>query len=202
MIPVVWGPALQAEYEKLMSTCVVNPNAPIGPRSQTMLANVERYRKTGAWLSIPWTFIAVVHQMEAGGRFDRHLHNGDPLGARTIHVPKGRPTAEPAAGHGKPYTWEESARDALINCKGLGKVQDWSIGKMLYLLEGYNGYGYRQYHPTVLSPYLWSYTNHYTKGKYSSDGHFDPNLVSQQLGAAVYLKILANHNFNLLGDGK
>jgi len=42
----------------------------------------------------------------------------------------------------------------------------------------------------VLTPYLWSCTNLYSKGKYASDGNFDPNLVSAQVGAMAVLKIL------------
>ena len=31
---------------------------------------------------------------------------------------------------------------------------------------GFNGWGYRLYHPNVKTPYLWSYTDKYSKGKY------------------------------------
>ena len=61
----------------------------------------------------------------------------------------------------------------------------------LFQLEGYNGFGYRDHHPTVPSPYLWSFSNHYTRGKYVADGRFSPTAVSQQCGAAVLLKRLA-----------
>lgn len=40
------------------------------------------------------------------------------------------------------------------------------------------------------SPYLWSYSNHYSKGKYVRDRVFDPEAVSDQCGAAVLLKAL------------
>ncbi len=40
------------------------------------------------------------------------------------------------------------------------------------------------------SPYLWSFTNHYTKGKYVADGKFDPNAPSDQVGAMALLKQL------------
>ena len=146
-------------------------------------ANKSRYQGMTAKTGVPWYFIACIHQLEAGGSFMKHLHNGDWLIKRTVHVPVGRP-----ADSNPPYTWECSAYDALVNCKGLNKVTDWSIPHMLFLLEGYNGYGYRVYHPTVKSPYLWGKTNHYTKGKYIADNHFDPNAVSQQIGAAVILK--------------
>ena len=41
---------------------------------------------------------------------------------------------------------------------------------MLFRLEAYNGSGYRDKHPDVKTPYLWSFSNHYTRGKYVADG--------------------------------
>jgi hypothetical protein len=114
-----------------------------------------------------------------------HLHNGDPLTAKTVQVPKGRPIAGSA-----PYKWEVSAEDALT----LDKVHlwtDWSIPGMLFKFEGYNGYGYRKLTPPINSPYLWSFSNHYTKGKYVADGKFSPTAVSKQIGAAVFLRRMA-----------
>jgi hypothetical protein len=73
---------------------------------------------------------------------------------------------------------------------GVNKWSDWSIPGLCYVLEGYNGWGYRLHHPTVPSPYLWSYTTAYTRGKYVSDGHFDPQAVSKQPGAMALLKFL------------
>ena len=54
-----------------------------------------------------------------------------------------------------------------------------------------NGFGYRRFHSGVLSPYLWSYSNHYTSGKYVADGTFDPDAVSKQCGSAVILRRMA-----------
>ena len=63
-----------------------------------------RYRKVSEQAGVPWGFVAAVHTMEAGLDFARHLHNGDPLTGRTVHVPAGRPKkGDP------PFIWEESA---------------------------------------------------------------------------------------------
>ena len=129
--------------------------------------------------------VGIIHSLEAGGDFTRHLHNGDPLTARTTHVPAGRPkTGKP------PFTWEQSAIDALRG-QGLAAWKDWSVPGTLFQLEGYNGFGYRDHHPDVPSPYLWSCSNHYTRGKYVADGRFSPTAVSQQVGAALLLKQLS-----------
>ena len=60
-----------------------------------------------------------------------------------------------------------------------------SPGAALVAFENYNGTGYRS--RKVPSPYLWSFGNHYPRGKFSSDGRYDPNLVSQQVGAATLI---------------
>jgi lysozyme family protein len=139
------------------------------------------YEEVGAGLGgIPWAFIGVIHGMECGFNFGGHLHNGDPLTARTVQHPSGRPkTGSP------PFTWRQSATDALT-MKRLDRVTDWSVPHMLFLLEGYNGFGYRR--RGVPTPYLWSFSSLYEKGKFVADGVFDPAAVSKQCGAAVMLK--------------
>jgi lysozyme family protein len=57
-------------------------------------------------------------------------------------------------------------------------------------LEAYNGLGYRGL--GVPTPYLWSFSNHYESGKYVADGKFSRTARSQQCGAAVMLKLLAD----------
>ncbi len=161
--------------------------------SKRILEGKERYEGVAETLDngIPWWFIGITHFMEAGHKypkqFDYHLHCGDPLTARTFHVPSGRPIADPKAGKGKPYTWEESALDALKYMK-YDKVTDWSIENCLILFEKFNGLGYKK--KGVPNPYLWSVTTEYIKGKYVADGRYDPNAVSKQPGVAAIMKDL------------
>lgn len=131
---------------------------------------------------IPWYFIACAHYLECSFDFKKHLHNGDPLSGYTVRVPANRPKV----GHGPPFTFEESAVDAL-KLKKFNEITNWNLPTVLRKLEAYNGFGYFKYH-SINSPYLWSYSNQYTKGKYVSDGKFDAEAVSKQMGAAVILK--------------
>ncbi|RYE27446.1 MAG: hypothetical protein EOP45_01175 [Sphingobacteriaceae bacterium] len=130
---------------------------------------------------VPWYFIACVHYLECSFSFKKHLHNGDPLIGYTVHVPAHRPKV----GHTPPFTFEESAVDAIKLMK-YDHVTNWSLPFILLKLEGYNGFGYNK--KGIRTPYLWSYSNHYTNGKYVKDGVYDANAVSSQLGAAVILK--------------
>ena len=178
-------PALTAEYQQLFASCTVRPQHQTAVESlvKQLIRQRQRYIKVEHATQVPWAIIAVIHAMESRQGFDRHLHNGDPLHSRTVQVPANRPLSTP------PFTWETSAIDAL-HYSGLAQWKNWSIAGALFKLEAYNGWGYRRYHTQVLSPYLWSFSEHYQAGKYAADGRFDANLVSQQCGAAVLLKQL------------
>jgi lysozyme family protein len=175
---------LKKKYEGLFTSCKVHPQklVDVDRIIDRLLLNHNRYQQVADGLGIPWHFVAAIHNMEATLDFTRHLHNGDPLSARTVHVPVGRPKKDKP-----PFTWEASARDAL-SLHSLNKQTDWSLSGNLYQLEGYNGWGYRLYHPHVLSPYLWSGSQHYEKGKYTDDGIWSDVEVSNQIGSAVILR--------------
>ena len=180
---------LRRDYESAFAECVIRPDrlGSVNWHLQMLEANRARYEAAGRAHGIPWWFIGGLHMLESGFIFNRHLHNGDPLSARTVRVPAGRP-----ARGGPGFTWEESAADALA-FKELDRWSDWSVAGALYQWERYNGFGYRRHHPAVATPYLWSFSNQYGKGKYVADGRFDPDAVSQQCGAATLLRALVNH---------
>lgn len=143
----------------------------------------DRYERAGVRTGVPWFFIAVTHALESSFNFRAHLHNGDfPLSARTRQVPAGRPRVWLP-----PSDWESSAIDAL-NLLGFSGQSDWSLERTLHRLEAYNGFGYRRV--GVPTPYLWSFSQHYDRGKFVADGSFSRNARSQQCGAAVMLKRL------------
>jgi lysozyme family protein len=144
---------------------------------------ITHYKEVATLTGIDWKFIGIIHSMECNCRFDEHLHNGDPLTARTIHEPAGHPLLG-----NPPFTWKDSAVDAL-HLEGFKAADDWTIEGILFHLEAYNGWGYRNNHG-INSPYLWAGSNQYTSGKYVSDGHFDPHAVSKQIGGALLLKYL------------
>ena len=175
---------LKTEYAGLFEHAAIRPDIEAAANQQAgrLVGNSDRYRAVGEPSGIPWYFIACIHLMESSGNFATHLHNGDPLSARTLRVPAGRPEAgEP------PFSWEESARDAMA-LKKFDQMEDWSLPRLLFRWERYNGFGYRP--REVPTPYLWSGTTVYTKGKYVADGRFDPDAVSRQIGCATLLKAL------------
>jgi lysozyme family protein len=154
--------------------------------AQKIVANQGRYAGAVTGTPVPWWFVAVVHAMECSLRFDQHLHNGDPLTGRTVRVPAGRP---PTGGPG--FTWEESARDALFQQR-LDKITDWTLSNVLFNWHRYNGINNEYKRRGIPTPYLWSGSQHYRKGKYVADGVFNAEAVSQQVGAAVLLRALVD----------
>lgn len=182
---------LKPQYQTLWNQCEIKPEKlnVVQEIAAKILSNQTRYEAVQQKINVPWYFIAVIHNMEASLNFTKHLHNGDSLKKRTVNIPAGKPKADPIQGWQVGYTWEESAIDALKS-KEFDQVKDWSLAAQLWQLERYNGFGYRQYHADVLTPYLWSGTNLYTKGKYTADGKWDGNAVSEQIGVAALLKIL------------
>lgn len=166
----LWQQARLKPEKRLIAQAIANK----------LLANKTRYAQAAANVGCPWWWVAIVHNLESNGDFRTHLHNGDPLNARTTHVPPGRPREG-----NPPFTWEFSAADAL-RLKKLNEVPSWEVSRCLFEFERYNGFGYVS--KGVNSPYLWSFTTLYERGKYVSDGAYDASAVSSQCGAAAILQ--------------
>ena len=139
----------------------------------------------------PWFMGAALHYRENNNKFNGHMHNGDPLTKRTIHVPKGRPKKG-----NPPFSFTASYVDAMDKMK-TSQVERWNIPALLWFMERYNGFGYLK--RGIMSPYIWSWTNHYTTGMYTSDGKFNPNKQDPRPGCAALLKyMLQNNHIKLL----
>ena len=184
--------SMEFGYFNMWSTAgiVAGDRGKVEEAADIIYENREAYREVGfltgePWgtVGVPWVMVGALHMRESSCDFGTHLHNGDPLTAKTVHVPAGRPaTGSP------PFTWEESAVDALtVSPHELGKIVNWNMERILFECEKYNGWGYIG---KCNSPYIWACTNHYTGGKYVADGKYDPNAWDKQVGCAAIFKIL------------
>lgn len=177
--------ALQEEYIRLFQTCVIREERTAEVNwylaKLTDPASRKQYDAVEDKACVPWYFVGIIHAMEATFDFRSHLHNGDSLNKKTVQVPAGRPPV-----WNPPTDWVSSAVDA-VTFDGFANEQDWSLPRMLYRFEAYNGWRSRTEH-NINTPYLWSFSNHYTKGKFVADNVWDSNAVSKQCGAAVMLK--------------
>lgn len=183
-----WGIDLLNWYKNLWSKAQITNPAAVKYIVDKIVSDRERYKRVESKTGVPWFIIAALHNMESGRDFTKHLHEGSPLTGRTKYVPKGRPVSG-----SPPFTWEDSAMDALFYDK-MDQVDYTSLQHILYACEKYNGVGYLRYHKSVPSPYLWSFTSVYTKGKYVADGKFSAFAVSEQCGVVPILKELQNRN--------
>lgn len=149
------------------------------PVAKRLIACKPRFQNMEAQTGVPWFVIAVIKERESGSdvNFLGNIANGQPWSKVTTIVPKGR---------GPFISWEAAALDALVNCSPYAaKWKDWTPGGTLTLLEQYNGLGYAS--RNLPSPYVWSGTDRYIKGKFIADHVFDPEVVDQQLGCAGLL---------------
>jgi len=184
------NPAVRKEYRDLFAGCVIDETKRhLVDRDVARLLTESRkaaYKHIEAETGVPWYFVGAIHNLEASFNMTRHLHNGDSLKKRTWQVPAGRPEVwDP------PNDWASSAIDALVYEKfttDAAKKRGWTLEPLLYRLERYNGLGSRRH--GIHSPYLWSYSQHYVKGKYVRDGVWDPEAISKQCGAVVLIKAL------------
>jgi lysozyme family protein len=177
---------LRDEYRALFMTAELRPDreAMAQWHGAALRRARPRYEAVAGQVGVPWYFIGTIHALEASFNFRAHLHNGDfPLSARTRQVPAGRPLRWLP-----PSDWESSAIDAM-RLMGFAGQSDWSLERTLHRLEAYNGFGYRRL--GVPTPYLWSFSDHYDRGKFVADGRWSATARSQQCGAAVMLKLLA-----------
>ncbi len=171
-------------YTSLWAQMDIKPNRLdlITRQADKIISFKERYQPIVDATGVPYYIIGLIHLRESNFNFNTHLHNGDPLTGRTYRVPAGRPLKG-----SPPFTFEESAIDALRQ-KGYDKITDWSIERIAYILEKYNGFGYVS--RGINSPYLWAGTDNYTRGKYVRDHVFSASTVDTQLGTMGILKVI------------
>ncbi len=83
--------ALRQQYIDLFTSCVIRSNrvAEVESLIDRLLSNRDRYNAIGSKLQIPWSFIAVIHNMVSGQDFGCHLHN-------VAHCPPGPYRSRPA----------------------------------------------------------------------------------------------------------
>ncbi|SFJ98063.1 hypothetical protein [Bradyrhizobium sp. cf659] len=186
---------LKGEYRKMFDTCEPDPKHLSELRAWvTKLSSPssrKRYGDLEAATKVPWHVIAVIHYRECSANFMGHLHNGDPIAKKTVNVPPGRPDPwNPPPSPWNPVTaWQASGIDAFAY-DGLANQVDWGLELTLYRLEAYNGFGTRNH--GAIPNYLWNFSKFPVRGGYDSDGHWKPNYLSSQCGAAVLMKLLAN----------
>jgi len=190
--------SLRAEYAGLWQRMQIRPErmAEVNAIANRLIALKPRYQQVAAATRVPAGVIAVLHYREASNDFNGVLHNGERI------IGTGRLTRLVPPNRGPFATWEESAIDALtMPPHKLQEVDSWTIERACYEIERFNGFGYRNHHPEVKSPYLWSFSNNYSSGKYVADGQFSSSAVDKQCGTMPILKRMMELDASVRLDG-
>lgn len=186
--PIKAAPIAAAEYEAKYNICFARPQnlSELKSVCGKILANMARYKEVELATGVPWKIVGCIHEKEASLNFNTYLQNGDRLfnsagvAVPTTDVPRG-------VGPFNPQTWVNAAIHALGG-QGAHTSAPRSIGYWLGWAEAYNGLGYRK--RGLPSPYIWSFTDQYSKGHYIRDGVFDPNAVDANPGVAAMIKTM------------
>lgn len=162
------------------------------PHMNTRFKTVEDFLLTKGFYVPRWA-VAVIGVREAGEPpqlFRGQLGQGDPLGEVSRHEPAGR---GPFFGAD---AWERSCYDSLIDCAPhAAKWKDWTPGGAATIFIMYNGLAYdRQGRP---SPYAWSGTDQYDRGKVMRDHGPIEDVVDVQLGCMGLVKMLMDKDPSL-----
>src|SRR5215510_5796407 len=171
---------LKSDFARLWDSMDVRPDKRelVTRIARKLIRHKAQYQTVEARTGVSWLVIAALHNRESDADFATYLGNGEPLDRRTTLVPKGR---------GPFDSWEAGAVDALA-LDGLDQVKAWLPERACFEIEKFNGFGYRK--RGVRSPYLWSFSNHYARGKYVADGHFSSSYVDEQCGAIPILRAI------------
>jgi lysozyme family protein len=164
-----------ARWQKMQITPAALPT--VDKVCYQLLAYASRYQTVAkdVWANAAlWPVVATIAERESGADFSKSLAQGDPWDERSTHVP---------VGIGPFASWEAAAVWAIKHDDAIDKFSDMAIADVLTQIQQYNGLG----HDDQPSPYIWSMSDQYVKGGYSSDGHWDPNYVSEQVGVAAML---------------
>jgi lysozyme family protein len=170
--------ALEPEYARLLQGMTVTRGQETDATARRLLRFIEqgRYGDIATQTGVPTVWTAAVFERESGSDFNCSLAQGDPWNKVSVNEPSGR---------GPFHSWTEAARDAL-HYDHIDLVTDWAWPRACFEGELWNGFGPRNH--SIYTGYLWAGTSIYRKGKYISDGHWDPEHVDTQLGIVPIMR--------------
>ena len=162
---------------------------------KAFVKNKSMYKKVAKKAKVPAQLVAAIHYREntsdcLGGKFDSYLHNGDMLGKETVNEPKGIFYPK-----GQFVRAAQNAIDMKSSYRGRYKLSATSkdfVGMCSFALT-YNGKSkWENKKIWKYSPYVFSGTNIYKKGKYTYDSGYDPNMVDKQVGVFLLINKIYN----------
>lgn len=175
--------SLKSEYDDLLSTMAVNSVAAVEAVAKKLIGPnyLPRYQHVSALTGVPAVLIAALDERESGADPNAALGQGDPWNKISKHVP---------IGFGPWSSWDEAAEFYVKYDHLNDNAYPWSWSYACFKAEAWNGFGPRAH--GIHTGYLWSGTNHYSKGKYVADGVWNPDFVDKQLGVVpIMMRMVA-----------
>lgn len=171
---------LAGEYASLLAGMRITRADDARRVAQGLLVTKYHFADVSAKTGVPLAWGMASFEREAASNFRLSPAQGDPWDRKSVNVPRNL----------GPYpNWEAAAEEAYhidgLDALGSG---NWTWARGCYEGELFNGFGYRAH--GIHSPYLWAGTNVYDRGKYTSDGNWDPNVRDQQLGIVPLMVML------------
>lgn len=179
---------LKSEYEALLSRADIIPSREKELNyavTKVLFPHKDLYKAVEEKTGVPAAFTMALAMREMSGNINRYLGNGQSLSRVTTIVPKGR---GPFFG---PDAFVRGAADAFA-IDGLDKKKDWTMARICYEGENWNGWGYRNPSINIPTPYLWGATTVQKKGKFIRDHVFDRTETDQQLGMIALIREIFN----------
>ncbi len=167
---------LKPEYDQLLSTMELTRADEAMTAARKVIKNSARYKEASLATGVPWPFIGVLDLRESDCDPKAALGQGDPWNQVSVNVPRGK---------GPFKSWADAAVYYIGYDHLTDNVATWDMPMVCWKGEKWNGLGPRNH--GIFTGYLWAGTNHYTKGKYVSDGVWNPDTVDKQLGIIAVL---------------
>lgn len=172
-------PKLRQEYARLFKSCEIDR---VRAAEVHAIANrivrhtTTRYFEVGHATGVPALVVGLVHFIDSGCTFERELLTGKPI--------------EAGDSDALVKLWQESAVQAL-KARDLHRIERWDVVTILFQIERWTGYGYRNATRPVFSPHLWAGSGHYVRGLLDSDGMFHADGVFDRIGAGTLLRFFS-----------
>lgn len=174
--------SLADEYTALLVDMRVDASFILTERARVILARANAHRKEWDEVEqrtrVPRLWGIASFERECNSDYACSPAQGDPWNMVSVHEP---------TGIGPYHNWGDSCVAAYA-IDNLDDVQSWTWSRACYEGELFNGFGPRNHGRRT--GYLWSWSNIYTGGKYTSDNHWNENVIDQQCGMIPLMKTL------------
>ena len=161
-------------YQSNFDSAKTNNEAEAKKIALKIISNQSRYSNIASRTNVPYYVIGIIHNREGNMVFDVDLKDGTKLSK---------------LGYSNDY-FDSFAEKALNEKFENGPYNFNSIPSILKAIEAYNGFGYTKDSVNINAPYLWSGTDKYTSGKFTSDGNYESDATDKQMGAVPIIKEL------------